>query len=493
MKKTSLFLAIGLLLSIPSISKGANPIAGAKCSKSGLTQVFENKKYTCTKSGKKLVWNKGQDIAKSNINLDGVLLSNRYVHQGQTFTFDVIIKSTINISKVESKLEIRSRNSVLSFPGALQTGSEANGKWHFSVKVPGDFLAGENSLTLYAKDILGFSKVFDLGTIDVRLGIPNDLPVSPNTNIIINPIRIAAFESVHSYKCGMDHSNFKVTRLVGPNFPATTANKIDDALSKLYGCFNSFFDSNVNLKIFYVTAGDNIFVKSEVNPSINSGDVTHMNEIMDKIKSQYWGSSGSSGGFVNWDNRHTNLTMVIHTTENYPWQDKDNQVVAHEFTHVMQQMYRFKSYENGPNSWYTQIPGYAMEGGANGLSFPFSAQSPDDLNYQMNKIANEMSRGPDSARFRNVATEADMLIRMKELIAPQQDGSYDMQYPIGGLICEYLIGQYGFEKYLQLIKNTGVYKNFDDNLIATYGISQDKLFSESVSYVFSQWRAAIKN
>ena len=37
---------------------------GTKCSKAGATSTFNGKKYTCVKSGKKLVWNKGVAVAK---------------------------------------------------------------------------------------------------------------------------------------------------------------------------------------------------------------------------------------------------------------------------------------------------------------------------------------------------------------------------------------------------------------------------------------------
>ena len=37
---------------------------GTKCSKAGATSTFNGKKYTCVKSGTKLVWNKGVAVAK---------------------------------------------------------------------------------------------------------------------------------------------------------------------------------------------------------------------------------------------------------------------------------------------------------------------------------------------------------------------------------------------------------------------------------------------
>ena len=81
---------------------------------------------------------------------------------------------------------------------------------------------------------------------------------------------------------------------------------------------------------------------------------------------------------------------------------------------------------------------------------------------------------------------------MKEVISPSDDGSYGIQYPLGGLICEYIIGKYGFEKYLKLIQNTGIYSSFNDNLQNTIGSSQDQLLSDAAPYVYAQWKLAMK-
>ena len=59
MKLRVLFIAFLLLAPLtPSIS-ATPPKAGATCSKAGITKNYNGKKYTCIKSGKKMVWNKG--------------------------------------------------------------------------------------------------------------------------------------------------------------------------------------------------------------------------------------------------------------------------------------------------------------------------------------------------------------------------------------------------------------------------------------------------
>jgi len=60
---TGLVAVLSLSLITAQISVAA-VTPGAKCSKAGSTSTYNGKKYTCVKSGKKLVWNKGVAIAK---------------------------------------------------------------------------------------------------------------------------------------------------------------------------------------------------------------------------------------------------------------------------------------------------------------------------------------------------------------------------------------------------------------------------------------------
>lgn len=61
-RKGYLALAIVLLLTLAVPVQAATPKAGAKCTKIGATATAGGKKFTCIKSGSKLVWNKGVAI-----------------------------------------------------------------------------------------------------------------------------------------------------------------------------------------------------------------------------------------------------------------------------------------------------------------------------------------------------------------------------------------------------------------------------------------------
>mgnify|MGYP007046698824 CR=1 FL=1 len=62
MTRSRLILALMLCLSLLPAPSFAAVKAGAKCTKAGATSISAGKKYTCVKSGTKLVWNKGVAI-----------------------------------------------------------------------------------------------------------------------------------------------------------------------------------------------------------------------------------------------------------------------------------------------------------------------------------------------------------------------------------------------------------------------------------------------
>jgi hypothetical protein len=70
-KWTTLTVTVFLVLTLAGPVQAATPKAGAKCTKAGATATAAGKKFTCVKSGNKLVWNKGVTVkaaAKPELN-----------------------------------------------------------------------------------------------------------------------------------------------------------------------------------------------------------------------------------------------------------------------------------------------------------------------------------------------------------------------------------------------------------------------------------------
>ena len=60
--RVGVVVGFALLLTFATPVQAATPKAGAKCTKAGITATAAGKKFTCVKSGTKLVWNKGVTV-----------------------------------------------------------------------------------------------------------------------------------------------------------------------------------------------------------------------------------------------------------------------------------------------------------------------------------------------------------------------------------------------------------------------------------------------
>ena len=110
-KKLVVFLSIlSLSLSLPLIPATAAVKSGAKCTKVGIKSVVGNKTFTCAKSGKKLVWNKGVIVNKSSPTTTPKTESMNYIPPSQP---------SANIQTCEIKENNQNRRGMLF---ALPTG-----------------------------------------------------------------------------------------------------------------------------------------------------------------------------------------------------------------------------------------------------------------------------------------------------------------------------------------------------------------------------------
>jgi hypothetical protein len=87
MRKAALALVLISALLVPTQASAATAKAGAKCSKLKATQIVGTKKFTCVKSGKKLVWDKGvtvpKVVVKKSQEIDFPEIGNRYLKESR--------------------------------------------------------------------------------------------------------------------------------------------------------------------------------------------------------------------------------------------------------------------------------------------------------------------------------------------------------------------------------------------------------------------------
>ena len=178
-RSAAVVIASLFLLSIPTISSGASPVAGAKCSKAGLAQTYKGKKFTCVKSGNKLVWNKGLSVstrsdvsptpapsqaAQSQQNTPE--LASRFflgelikpatpTKQGEELVLQLPVQSNLQITSLTGILEGQMSQQSLFSKATIQSGNNMSGVWVFKFLLKSDQAVGQYKMTVTAEDSAG--------------------------------------------------------------------------------------------------------------------------------------------------------------------------------------------------------------------------------------------------------------------------------------------------------------------------------------------------
>ena len=130
---------LSLTLLLPLIPANAAVKAGDKCTKVGIKSAFGNKTFTCIKSGKKLVWNKGAIVNKSNPTTTPTIESITYLPPSQP---SANIENCKIVEKTKNRLSVGPSMLPTGFPRHTIAQKTGTVKWAL---IPLDFsdLPGE--------------------------------------------------------------------------------------------------------------------------------------------------------------------------------------------------------------------------------------------------------------------------------------------------------------------------------------------------------------
>ena len=170
------------------------------------------------------------------------------------------------------------------------------------------------------------------------------------------------------------------------------------------------------------------------------------------------------------------------------------QVVAHEYFHVVQDFYKYKrdrkGYE-GEDDFAIYYPPIFREGSANTISFGVSMQSFEDylLFYQIFLSENIGKYAP--ALFNSLTNKSKVVSTLnlieKRSNAPDAHGA---SYSLGALTFEWFIAKYGIEAFKRLLFNQELGKTFEENIKTSAGITLDQLYEGAAEHVLQGFKLA---
>lgn len=170
------------------------------------------------------------------------------------------------------------------------------------------------------------------------------------------------------------------------------------------------------------------------------------------------------------------------------------QVVAHEYFHVVQDYYKYardrEGYE-GEDSFAIYYPPIFREGSANTISFGVSMQSFEDylLFYQIFLSENTGKYAPKLFNSLTNKTKVISTLNLIEKISNAPDAHW-ASYSLGALTFEWFIAKYGIEAFKRLIFNQKLGKTFEENIKVSAGITLDQLYEGAAEHVLQGFNLA---
>lgn len=438
---------IALALFLVPMNAIAAVKAGDPCKKAGTTTTAHGKKYTCIKSGKKLVWNKGVAVAKP------------------------VPAVTPTPSPTPTPTPTSSPSpSVVPTPSTSPTptldrnvGARRGTQFIYRVKdgVLERMIARSTEYT----------------SVDTRLETEFD------------PIRVNAFKEIHDFKTTGAHPNVEILYTITDSYPKDIAEAVKLGVESAANYLSMIIPEKIRVAVTLVTEKDTEFISTKV-PELSRPDQVQV--ALNSVKRYQPGGSAGGSGSAGYNRVGAGFaggfylgTAASFSSVSFFWPE----VPPHELAHVLQMYFSSKSNWNSHEAYVSKFPTNFIEGSANTLGHAWAVKNlgwySDESDFTVKRY---MDSFPGSNRMQ---TEADVLDMLEKTVDSRDPIYFEMTYPVGQVLWEYMIGTYGFEKYITFLKNAYSTNSYAENIQVTYGISKDQVYKNAAPYILSVWKRAM--
>ncbi len=173
------------------------------------------------------------------------------------------------------------------------------------------------------------------------------------------------------------------------------------------------------------------------------------------------------------------------------------QVMPHEYWHVIQDYYFIKgldeNFRSNPNKsmdgqdFYDLIfPTTFREGSANTISFAMSSNNVFDYLDLYDVTVKEAKSQTNVSLYSELTSTSAVESVLKKIENRRTTpDAHDASYPLGSLLYEWVIAEYGFDAYRKLIQNQLIGNSFEDNVKASLGISVNEMYREAAPHILA--------
>ena len=425
--------------------------AGSTCTKLGATSTTGDKRYTCIKSGKKLVWDKGVKVV----------------------TPKPIATPIPSPSPTPSATPIATPTST---PTATPT----------PIPTPTPTLDRNKGALRGTQFIYRINN----GVLERKISGSNEYTSTDSrSNSEFDQIRVKAFNEIHNFQTSGSHPNVEITYTITDNYPKDIAEAVKNGVEFAANFLSTIISEQIRIAVTLVTEKDKDFINTKV------ADLSRPDQVQNALNSvnRYQpGSIGGGSGSAGFNREGPGYrggfylgTAASTSNVGFFWPE----VPSHELAHVLQLYFTSRSNTPTEDSYYIKFPTNFIEGSANTLGHAWAVNNlgwySDESDYTVKRYMQGYP-GPNK-----MESESDV-IEMLAKTADSKDPIYfEMTYPVGQVLWEYLIGTYGFDKYITFLRNTYSTNSYEENLQLTFGISKAQIYKNAAPYILSVWKRAM--
>jgi len=409
--------------------------------------VVSGYKYTCVKSGTKLVWKKGIKLANPS--------------PSPTLTTSPKPLASPSPTPIATPTKTPTAKPLSDVPGKGRYG-------RFQYQYPNSVMQRKNIDGIWRSD-------------DSR------------SNAVFDPIRVAAFESIRGVVDANQELKIQVRKNIADNYPKELASIILLQIENVNKIISKHLPKVMPLDLVLVTEKDKVFVESIVPTIISKNYYGGNLDILDSYLDPqgFYGRSGTGGGTAGYQ-VEKGASYYLGNTASYAnvstfWPEIAPHETAHAVQFFLSQGWANSEPEGSDNAKWV---GHLIEGSANtmgmAMAFPLIGWYSDEMDKILkDDIANYKYWNP----MKNVS---DAVTLLQNIESRKTEETNSFSYSAGQVFWEYYVGTYGFPKLIELFQNVGKTASFNENLKATIGIDKKTLYQNAAPYLLSTWNRLSK-
>ena len=432
-----------IALALPGIPSGAAIKAGSVCKKAQQVRVVKGVKFTCVKSGKKLVWRKSAVTAE--------------------------IVSAAEVTPSPSPTSIATP-SLSPIPTPIPT-------------PPSDSLSYKNAMVYGLKDTI-ITRRADSGAY---------FETDSRSDSEFSEIRQRAFAELNKNPRNREHSNIDFIYEIRPSFPDFLTEYVKRELDEAAALWNDYFKKKFKVKVYLVTEKDREYIKG--NSWLQNNLVSDFDRFDNRNSRPFIG--GGAGFWQTNGEWMGNLFISAASWTDLNWMNYDwPHTTKHEFYHIVQDYAFYRNLAERPRSLHEIVqPIHFREGGANAISFLTSYRhlgwSSDALDWNFWMLAR------DSRNLVTINTESDAIKAMRNmeclktcavLSSEQPQRAFWWSYAYGAVMYEWVLGTYGKAGLLKMLDQLVTSTTFDQVTQGSFGLSKDEFYAKIAPYIVENIR-----